>query len=191
MNSVVLAEAMHTRMAKWFYRAGRCSNWLVLKQCPWLICYFQYHPWRSFSSSFYRRRWWLWRSLVIHQWSDCLIGFETSLFTTQKLLPLNLRRSTWWLRRQRICLQCKTPGFDPWVGKNRWRRAWQPTPVFLPGESYGQRSLVGYSQWGRKESDMTLLSSRKNIQTSVSSFWNYFLLNEFMTYHLKHANHKK
>ena len=36
-----------------------------------------------------------------------------------------------------------------------WRRKWQPTPVFLPGESHGQRSLVGYSPWGRKESDMT------------------------------------
>ena len=36
-----------------------------------------------------------------------------------------------------------------------WRRAWQPTPVFLPGESHGQRILVGYSPWGRKESDMT------------------------------------
>ena len=36
-----------------------------------------------------------------------------------------------------------------------WRREWQPTPVFLPGESHGQRSLVGYSPWGRKELDMT------------------------------------
>ena len=36
-----------------------------------------------------------------------------------------------------------------------WRRKWQPTPVFLPGESHGWRSLVGYSPWGRKESDMT------------------------------------
>ena len=39
-------------------------------------------------------------------------------------------------------------GFDPWVGKILWRRAWQPTPVFLPEESHGQRSLVGYSPWG-------------------------------------------
>ena len=46
-------------------------------------------------------------------------------------------------------------GFDPWVGKICWRRLWQPTPVFLPGESYGQRSLAGYSPWGHKESDMT------------------------------------
>ena len=36
-----------------------------------------------------------------------------------------------------------------------WRRKWQPTPVFLPGEFHGQRSLAGYSPWGRKESDMT------------------------------------
>ena len=36
-----------------------------------------------------------------------------------------------------------------------WRRKWQPIPVFLPGESHGQRSLAGYSLWGRKESDMT------------------------------------
>ena len=34
-----------------------------------------------------------------------------------------------------ICLQCGRPGFDPWVGKIPWRRKWQPTPVFLPGES--------------------------------------------------------
>ena len=44
--------------------------------------------------------------------------------------------------------------FDPWVWKIPWRRKWQPTPVLLPGKSHGQRSLVGYSPWGRKESDM-------------------------------------
>ena len=46
-------------------------------------------------------------------------------------------------------------GFDPWVGKVSWRREWQPTPVFLPGKSHGERSLVGYSEWGPKEADMT------------------------------------
>ena len=43
---------------------------------------------------------------------------------------------------------------DPWVGKTPWRRAWQPTPVFLSGESREQRSLAGYSPWGHTESDM-------------------------------------
>ena len=54
-----------------------------------------------------------------------------------------------------VCLQCGRPGFDPWVGKIPWRRKWQPTPVLLPGKSHGWRSIVGYSPWGRKESDMT------------------------------------
>ena len=44
---------------------------------------------------------------------------------------------------------------DPWVRKIPWRREWQPTPEFLPGESHGQRSLAGYNLWGSKESDTT------------------------------------
>ena len=51
----------------------------------------------------------------------------------------------------RVCLQCWSPGFDPWVRKIPWRRKWQPAPVFLPGESHGQRSLAGYSPWDSKE----------------------------------------
>ena len=52
-------------------------------------------------------------------------------------------------------LQCRRPGFNPWVGKIPWRRKWQPTLVLLPGEFHGQRSLAGYSSWDPKESDMT------------------------------------
>ena len=54
-----------------------------------------------------------------------------------------------------LCRRCKRHGFNPWVRKIPWRRAWQPTLVFLPGESHGQRSLVGYSPQGRTESDTT------------------------------------
>ena len=46
-------------------------------------------------------------------------------------------------------------GFDSWLRKIPWRRKWQPTPVFLPGEPHGQRSLEGYSPWDGKESDTT------------------------------------
>ena len=55
-------------------------------------------------------------------------------------------------RRHKRC------GFNPWVGKIPWQRAWQTTPVFLPGESYGQRSVTGYSPEGHKMSDMTEMS---------------------------------
>ena len=44
--------------------------------------------------------------------------------------------------------RCKRRGFSPWVGKMPWRRAWQITPVFLPGDSHRQRSLADYSPWG-------------------------------------------
>ena len=54
-----------------------------------------------------------------------------------------------WLSGKESACQYRRQGFDP------WRRKWQSTPVFLPGESHGQRGLVGYSPWGCKESDMT------------------------------------
>ena len=80
-------------------------------------------------------------------WEDPL---EKEMATHSSILGL-----PWWLRWQRICLQHRRPRFSPWMRKIPWRRAWQPIPVFLPGESHGQRSLVGCSPWGPKESDMT------------------------------------
>ena len=53
------------------------------------------------------------------------------------------------------CGRHKRHGFDSRVGKISWRRAWKSTPVFVPGEFYGERSLVGYSPLGHKELDMT------------------------------------
>ena len=53
------------------------------------------------------------------------------------------------------CRRHKRWEFDPWVRKIPWRRALLPIPVFLPGKSHGQRSLVSYSPWGHKESHMT------------------------------------
>ena len=67
----------------------------------------------------------------------------------------NNRGLPWWLRWYSICLQCRRPRFDPWVGKIPWRRKWQPTPVFLPGKSHGRWSLVGYCSWSRKGLDTT------------------------------------
>jgi len=59
--------------------------------------------------------------------------------------------------------------FDPWVRKIPWRREWQPTPVFLPGESHGQRRLVGYSPQGHKESNTT---ERLTLSLSRLYTWN-------------------
>ena len=56
----------------------------------------------------------------------------------------------WWLRQYRIYLQCRRSKFSPWVGIIPWRRERLPTPLFLPGEIHGQRSLVGFHQWSHR-----------------------------------------
>ena len=54
----------------------------------------------------------------------------------------------WWLSGKESARWFRRLRFDPCIGKISWRRAWQPTPLFLPGEAHGQRSLVGDSPWG-------------------------------------------
>jgi len=76
------------------------------------------------------------------------------LVTKRLLLPLSFRLPR-WLRGKELACRCRRREFDPWVGKIRWRRKWQPTPVFLPGKSHGQRHLAGYSPRDHKESDTT------------------------------------
>ena len=66
---------------------------------------------------------------------------------TVQCLGFVLNYVTRWYR---ACLQCQRSRSNPWVGKIPWKRAWQHTPVFLPGESHGQRDLVGYCPWGHK-----------------------------------------
>ena len=79
-----------------------------------------------------------------------------------------------WCSGKESALQCRRHGFYPQVGKISWSGKWQPTPVFLPEESHGQRSLAGYSPRGHKESDMTehthyaMLPSYETIPTSQS-----------------------
>ena len=58
------------------------------------------------------------------------------------------------------CRICKRRGFNPWIRKIPWRRAWQPTPVFLPGESHGQKRLAGCSPQCRAESDVTEVTAQ-------------------------------
>ena len=77
----------------------------------------------------------------------------------------SLASGPWWLR---ICLQFKRAEFNPWVGKIPWRRKWQPTLVFWPGKSDGQRSLAGYSPGGCKGSDVTKVTEHTGNAQKVS-----------------------
>ena len=74
------------------------------------------------------------------------------------------------------CERCRSRGLLLWVRKIPWRRKWQPTPVFLPGESHGQRNLVGYSPWGCKESDTSERISLSLFKVYVSMLFSQFVL---------------
>ena len=74
------------------------------------------------------------------------------------------------------CRRHKRRRFSPWVRKIPWRRAWQPTLVLLPGESHGQRSLVGYSPGGLKELDMTEATEHTEIHKENISFFSLLSL---------------
>ena len=116
----------------------------LLEECHWT-----HYAWHCL---FLPPSWYPWYHYIhspLKQLSSCYLHpyFMLSLLPGFSGLPS-------WLRQWSICLQCGRPAFNPWFGKILWRRKWQPTPVLLPGKSHG-RSLVGYSPWGCKESDMT------------------------------------
>ena len=66
-----------------------------------------------------------------------------------------------WLSGKQSACQCRRHGFDPWVRETPWRRKWHPTPVFLPGESHGQKSLEGYSPWDCKRLGHDLVAKQQ------------------------------
>ena len=85
-----------------------------------------------------------------------------------------------WLSGKESACQCRRLGLSPWVGKIPWRRKWQPTMLYLPQESHGQRSLVGYSPQGHKELDTTEWLSRHAIPASL---WFYIHLKRYCCLH--------
>ena len=88
-----------------------------------------------------------------------------------------------WLRGKEFTCQCRRHGFYPWVGKMPWKRKWQSTLVFLPGEFHGQRSLLGYSLCGHKESDTTEWAhSQEPHPISFMLCFSYFQLKIFFKF---------
>ena len=55
----------------------------------------------------------------------------------------------WGSSKEPAC-QCRRHRFNPWVRKIPWRREWEPSPIFLPGKSHGEKRLVSYTPWGHK-----------------------------------------
>ena len=109
--------------------------------------------------------------IISLQWTGNIFSLVTSQFrlgiirwTHQDFLGGSVVKESAWQ-----CWRCRRHKFSPWIRKSLWRRKWQPTPVFLPGEYYGQRSLVGYSSWGYKESERTEQLSMHTCKMNSSS----------------------
>ena len=91
------------------------------------------------------------RVRILVDWHCCCFLKLSPTKEAQNLCPTALELQDPTVAQQkRIHLQCRRSGFDPRAGNIPWRRKWQLIPVLLPGKSYGQRSLVGYSSQGHK-----------------------------------------
>ena len=112
----------------------------------------------SLTSSSWRR--WVW---LIN--SQCFFTIRTGVALFGFPWWCSSKDSACQFRRQ------KRLGFDPWVRKSPWRKKWQPTPVFLPGKSCGQKSLVGYSPRGCKESN----TSEHACTTYTRYYWLFLI----------------
>ena len=143
------------RVIFWFPKQHdrSCLDWVHLSSVPCL------HPFQwSLESS---RIWYWWTYLQgRNRDADIKNGLvdpaeegEGGMNWESNIGIYSLPRAKWvpcWLIWWRICLQCKRPGFNPWVGKVPWSTEWLPTLRFWPGEFHGLSS-----PWGCKESDMT------------------------------------
>ena len=89
-----------------------------------------------------------------HQYPAGVQEFSSVLkLSTRDRIRFHRKRPPEWLSDKESACQCRRHRFDLWVRMIPWRREWLPTPVFLPGKFYGQRSLESHSPWDRKESD--------------------------------------
>ena len=87
----------------------------------------------------------------------------------------------WWLKWLTICLQCRRPGFDPWVGKIPWRRAWQPTPVFLLEESPWTQEPGGLQSMGSQRVRHDWAIKQSIINCSHFSVYYHIPMTHFIT----------
>ena len=86
-------------------------------------------------------------SLVVPAQNDGSLSFFFSSISFPQLPTWGFPR---WLNDREFACQCRSLRFNPWVGKIPWSRKWQPTPVFLPRKSHGQRRVAGCSPWSHR-----------------------------------------
>ena len=123
------------------------TPWTMARQAPLSMGFSRPEYWSGLPFPSPVIKWVKWWS----EWSE--VSQSCRLFVTPWPVTRTIMQGglPWWLSCKESPCQFRRPGFDPCVGKIPWRRAWQPTPKFLPGKSHGQRSLMGYSLWGSQK----------------------------------------
>ena len=134
------------------FRAGFSKTWALKKKIvtPFSLLYLLKKKVVCMST-------WTWNYIGFGPKRSFLLGASGSFFSFKRVFPadsvVKKKKNT-----PAIAGDARDTG-SMWGGKIPWRKAWQPTPIFLPRESHGQRSLASYNPWGRKESNMTEQSS--------------------------------
>ena len=114
------------------------------------------------------------KSRLVWKWS--LTGTINTFIYKQRYLACGL---PWWLSGKESTCQCKRLRFSPWIQKILQRRKWQPTPVFLPGKSHGERSLEGYRPWSHKRVGHDLETKQQHLLHRCSSLVSPFCIHRF------------
>ena len=122
----------------------------------------------------------IYRSCFCVHWNSlCLLVGAFNLFIFKVIIDMHVSISIFLAQMVKNLLAMQESKFSPWLEKMAWRREWQHIPLFLPGKSHGQRSLVGYSPWGCKESD---IAEQLTFSLSLSIVFCLFLLVFFLLF---------
>ena len=139
------------------------SGAIAWKSVFWLSA----HKYHTTTSEFKRDAF---KSGEVHSWSDSSVTNTVIESISCPNVPQGCPGDS-VVKNQPATASDMRHGFDAWVGKILWRRKWQPTPIFLPENFHGQRSLTGYSPWGRQEWDMTEHAHTHSPITELCSAW--------------------
>ena len=125
----------------------------------------------------------------------CFSYFETNVATTTinalllRYITIHQYGTSWVVQMVKNpcqCRRCKRHGFDLSVKKIPWQRKWQPAPVFLPGKSHVQRSLVGYSPWVAKSRTQLSIHTCTFISRCIfKSQWTHLMQSQISDKNLK------
>ena len=173
-HSVVVPEGITKCTDMWYQ--GTLYHYSIANVS--LICQFHVLP------IVFRDEHWLFHFTGNYLDFDNHMHLLTDFDKATKRLGLRLQ-----LNGLRILLQCRRPGFDSWVGKIHWRRKWQPTPVFLPGESHGLQPARLLCPWDRKSwtrlSNSTTTTTERLLCGHTSCIWDPYLLENSINWGLR------